>query len=119
MDIQKSNYGYPKFKIIFGYPKIHLRISIIHRDFWISKNVFSDIHNSIKDIHNSFKDIHNSFMDIHNSFMDKINSKTAPHIYDGLCMRGSQGELIEWSVHAYRMVYACLYDDMFRSHFQT
>ena len=58
MDIKKSNYGYPKFKIIFGYPKIHLRISlikliigfldpkielwisIIHHDFWISKNVF-------------------------------------------------------------------------------
>ena len=56
MDIRKSNYGYPKFKIIFGYPKIHLRIfldhsifgyrkielwkSIIHRGFSKSKNVF-------------------------------------------------------------------------------
>ena len=72
MDIQKSNYGYPQFKIIFAYPKIHLKIelwiSIIHRDFWIPKNVFLDIHYSIKDIHYSFKDIHNSFMDIHNSF---------------------------------------------------
>ena len=28
MDIQKSNYGYPKFKLIFGYPKTHLRISL-------------------------------------------------------------------------------------------
>ena len=46
---------------IFGYLKIELWISIIHRDFWISKNVFQDIHNSIMDIHNSFKDIHNSF----------------------------------------------------------
>ena len=27
MDIQKSNYRYPKFKLIFGYPKTHLRIS--------------------------------------------------------------------------------------------
>ena len=27
MDIQKSNYGYPKFKIIFGYPKIHLSVT--------------------------------------------------------------------------------------------
>ena len=59
---------------IFGYPKIELWISIIHRDFWISKNVFQDIHNSIMDIHNSFKDIHNSFMDIHDSFMDIHNS---------------------------------------------
>ena len=28
MVIQKSNYGYPKFKLIFGYPKTHLRISL-------------------------------------------------------------------------------------------
>ena len=28
MDIQKSNYGYPKFKLIFGYPKTHLMISL-------------------------------------------------------------------------------------------
>ena len=29
MDIQKSNYhGYPKFKLIFGYSKTHLRISL-------------------------------------------------------------------------------------------
>ena len=53
---------------------IEVWISIIHRDFWISKNVFQDIHNSIMDIHNSFMDIHNSFKDIHNSFRDIHNS---------------------------------------------
>ena len=26
MDIQKSNYGYPKFSIIFGYLKMYFRI---------------------------------------------------------------------------------------------
>ena len=25
---KKWNYGYPKFKLIFGYPKTHLRISL-------------------------------------------------------------------------------------------
>ena len=29
MDIQKSNYGYPKFKIIFGYPKIPLYTPVL------------------------------------------------------------------------------------------
>ena len=28
MDIKKSHYEYPKFKIMFGSPKIHLRISL-------------------------------------------------------------------------------------------
>ena len=28
MDIQKSNYGYPKFSMIFGYPKIHWFLDI-------------------------------------------------------------------------------------------
>ena len=47
MDIQKLNYGYLKFSMIFGYPKmnygypkIELWISKIQHDCWISKNVF-------------------------------------------------------------------------------
>ena len=35
MDIQKSNYGYPKFSMIFGYPKMDI---LKYNDFWISKN---------------------------------------------------------------------------------
>ena len=31
----------------YGYPKIELWISKIQHDFWISKNVFTDIHKSI------------------------------------------------------------------------
>ena len=54
LDIQKSNYGYPKFSMtfgypknvfvcIFGYPKMNYRYSNI--DLWISVNTFLDIHN--------------------------------------------------------------------------
>ena len=31
----------------YGYPKIELWLSKIQHDFWISKNVFQDIHKSI------------------------------------------------------------------------
>ena len=33
-DIHKSNYGYPKFRIFFGYPKMHIMISKMY--LWIS-----------------------------------------------------------------------------------
>ena len=48
MDTQKSNYRYPKFSIIFGYPKMYFRISknVFYTDFWISKNRIMDIQNS-------------------------------------------------------------------------
>ena len=57
MDIQKSNYGYPKFSMMFGYPKM---------DFWIpKKHQFLDIQKWIMDIH-FIMDILNSawFLDI-------------------------------------------------------
>ena len=44
MDIQKSNYGYSKFSMNYGYQKMYFRISI---------NRFLDIHNSFLDIQKS------------------------------------------------------------------
>ena len=69
----------------YGYPKIELWISKIQHDFWISKNVFLDIHNCIFWISknelwiskNQFMDIlkyisgyPKLFCDILNSFLD-------------------------------------------------
>ena len=43
MDIQKSNYEYPKFSMIFGYPKIILDILnsflYIKNELWISYDI--------------------------------------------------------------------------------
>ena len=68
MDIQKSNYGYPKFSIIFGYLKMYFRISI---------NQFLDIQKGIMDISkNRFMDIlkyifgyPKIILDVHNYFV--------------------------------------------------
>ena len=46
MDIQKSNYGYPKISIIIGYPKFYFRIALNRSDLRISINRFKDIHKS-------------------------------------------------------------------------
>ena len=58
-DIHKSNNGYPKFSMIFGYPKMHLMISknafmdtlksiygYPKFELWISKNRIMDIQKS-------------------------------------------------------------------------
>ena len=37
MDIQKLNYGYPKFSMIFGYPKMYFRISSNTQNFGYPK----------------------------------------------------------------------------------
>ena len=41
MDIQKSNYGYPKFSRIFGYPKMDFWL--FKNELWISKTRIIDI----------------------------------------------------------------------------
>ena len=51
MDIQISNYGYPKFSMIFGYPKMYFRISI---------SQFLDIQKWIMDIQKWIMDIQKS-----------------------------------------------------------
>ena len=56
MDIQKSNYEYPKFSMIFGYPKMDI---LKFTDFWISKNELWISKNRIMDILNSVR-----FLDI-------------------------------------------------------
>ena len=38
MDIQKSNYGYPKISNILGHPKFYLRLSLNRADLRISIN---------------------------------------------------------------------------------
>ena len=67
MDIQKSNYGYPKFSMIFGYPKMYFRISInrfldMKNELWISKNRFMDILKYIFGYPKIILDIHNYFV---------------------------------------------------------
>ena len=46
-DIRLSNYGYPKFNMIFGYQIMYLRISLNIAYFWISIIRFLDINNTI------------------------------------------------------------------------
>ena len=53
MDIQKSNYGYPKFSMNFGYPNMDFLDILKYTDFGISKNELWISKNRIMDNLNS------------------------------------------------------------------